>query len=50
MALALIIAPLTMTAQNPLSVGICKDAGTGEFETLSQLVKSEISAVLFKKF
>lgn len=45
MALALIIAPLAMTAQNPLSVGICKDAGTGEFETLSKLLKSEITAL-----
>jgi outer membrane protein TolC len=45
MVLALIIAPLTMPAQNLLSVGICKDAGTGEFEMLSQLVKSEITAL-----
>lgn len=42
---ALVIFPSVLLAQNPLKVGISKDAATGEFEALSQQIKSEIEAL-----
>ncbi|MBZ0244277.1 MAG: ABC transporter substrate-binding protein, partial [Bacteroidales bacterium] len=42
---ALVFFPSVLLAQNPLNIGISKDAATGEFEALSLQVKSEIEAL-----
>lgn len=42
---ALALFPTILLAQNPLKIGISKDAATGEFEALSLQVKSEIEAL-----
>jgi outer membrane protein TolC len=45
LVLALIVAPTALQAQEPLKIGISKDASTGEFETLTREIKSEIRAL-----
>ena len=42
---ALLLLPVVLPAQAPLKVGISKDAATGEFEILSQQLRSEIEAL-----
>jgi len=41
----LVLFPTFLLAQNPLKIGISKDAATGEFEALSLQIKSEIEAL-----
>ncbi len=43
--IALLLLPAVLQAQVPLKIGISKDAATGEFEILSQQIRSEIEAL-----